>query len=60
MCKVKLHPQESLDKVDELVALLDKCIAEYKELWNWRNYEKGVEKFLTHMENRRAELLALK
>ena len=60
LCKVKLHPQESLDKVDELVALIDKVAEEYAELWNFRNYEKGQEKFLTHMQNRRAELLALK
>ena len=44
----------------ELVALLDKCMDEYKSLWMYRNYEKGIEKFLAHMENRRAELLALK
>ena len=60
ICKVKLHPEQSVDKVDELVALLDKCMDEYKSLWMYRNYEKGIEKFLAHMENRRAELLALK
>ena len=60
VCKVKLHPAESVDKVDELVELLDKCADEYVKLWNHRNYEKGVEKFLVHLTNRRAELLALK
>ncbi len=60
VCKVKLHPAESVGKVDELVALIDKIIPEYTELWNARNYEKGVEKFLEHLTSRRAELLALK
>ena len=60
LCKVKLHPAESVDKVDELVALIDKVAEEYKELWNFRNYEKGQEKFLVHMQSRKAELLALK
>ena len=60
LCKVKLHPQDSVDKVDELVALIDKVAEEYKELWNYRNDEKGQEKFLIHMQNRKAELLALK
>ena len=53
-------PEIILDKVDELVALIDKVAEEYKELWNYRNYEKGQEKFLIHMQNRKAELLALK
>ena len=60
LCKVKLHPAESVDKVDELVDLIDDIAAEYVELWDYRNYEKGKEKFLTHMHDRREELLALK
>ena len=59
ICKVKLHPEQSAGKVGELVALLDKCMEEYKSLWMYRNYEKGIEKFMAHLENRRAELLAL-
>ena len=43
-----------------LVALLDRVTEEYQELWKYRNYERGVEKFLTHMQSRREELLALK
>ena len=60
LCKFKLHPQESLDQIDSLVALIDKVAEEYVELWDFRNYEKGKEKFLNHMQNRKAELLALK
>ncbi|MBQ2955292.1 MAG: family 20 glycosylhydrolase [Clostridia bacterium] len=60
LCKVKLHPQDSVGKVDELVAMIDEIVPEYTELWNFRNYEKGIDKFLKHMTDRRAELLALK
>jgi hypothetical protein len=50
----------SAEKIDELVAMIDAIREEYIELWNFRNYEKGIEKFLLHIDNRRAELLALK
>ena len=33
---------------------------EYEALWNYRNYEKGIEKFMTNLQKRREELLALK
>ena len=60
ICKIKLNPAPTAEKVDELVAMIDAIRAEYVELWNFRNYEKGIEKFLTHIDSRRAELLALK
>ena len=60
ICKVKLHPAQSVDQVDTLVALIDHILPEYTALWNIRNYEMGIEKFLTHLHGRRAELLALK
>lgn len=60
VCKVKLHPQDSLDKVDSLVALIDKILPEYIEIWNYRNFEMGIARFRDHLLSRRAELLALK
>ena len=60
ICKIKIHPTPTVKKVDELVALIDQLREEYIELWCFRNFEKGVEKFLSHLDNRRAELLALK
>ena len=60
VCKVKLHPQDSLDKVDSLVALIDKIFPEYIEIWNYRNFEMGIARFRDHLLSRRAELLALK
>ncbi|MBR5231368.1 MAG: family 20 glycosylhydrolase [Clostridia bacterium] len=60
ICKVKLHPQESVGEVDRLVALIDEIIPEYIEIWNIRNYEMGIERSLNHFKSRRAELLALK
>jgi len=60
ICKVKLHLEESVDRVDELVALIDKILPEHIEIWNYRNYEMGVARFLDQLKARRAELLALK
>ena len=60
ICKVKLHPQESVDKVDELVALIDKILPEYIELWNHGNYEMGIARSQGYLTSRREELLALK
>ncbi len=59
-CKVKLHPQESVGQVDTLVALIDKILPEYIEIWNCRNFEQGINRFLGHIYARREELLALK
>ncbi len=60
LCKVKLHPAQSADKAQELAALIDRITEEYKELWDFRNYERGKELFLKQMQDRKAELLALK
>ncbi|MBQ2928725.1 MAG: family 20 glycosylhydrolase [Clostridia bacterium] len=60
LCKVKLHPQDSIDKVDELVALIDKLLPEYIEIWNYRNFEMGIARSEGYLTSRRAELLALK
>jgi hypothetical protein len=60
ICKLKMNPAPTAEKIDEVVAMIDQIRPEYVELWNFRNYEKGIEKFLTHIDNRRKELLALK
>ena len=60
ICKVKLHPQDSLDQVDELVALIDRILPEYVETWNYRNFEMGIARSHGYLIARRAELLALK
>ena len=60
LCKVKLHPQDSIDKVDELVALIDKILPEYIEIWNYRNFEMGITRSEGYLTSRRAELMALK
>ena len=60
ICKVKLHPQESVGQVDALVALIDKILPEYEELWKYRNYEMGIARSYGYLTARREELLALK
>lgn len=60
VCKVKLHPQDSIDKANGLAALIDKILPEYIEIWNYRNFEMGIARFRDYLIARRAELLALK
>ena len=60
VCKVKLHPQKSAGEADRLAAMIDKILPEYIELWNIRNYEMGIERFLGYLQGRKEELLALK
>ncbi len=60
ICKVKLHPQDSVDKVDDLVALIDRILPLYIDLWNHTSYEMGVARSRDYLLSRRAELLTLK
>ena len=60
ICKVKLHPQDSIGEVDALVELIDRILPEYIEIWNYRNFEMGIARFRDNLISRRAELLALK
>ena len=60
ICKVKLHPQESVGKVDELVKLIDRILPEYIELWNHSNFEMGIARSQGYLMSRREELLALR
>ena len=59
ICKLKLHPEASKGRARELAGTIDELIPEYTRLWNLRNYERGVEKFLAHLTARMDELLAL-
>ena len=58
-CKVKLHPERSGREAAELISMIDHIIPEYTQIWNFRNYERGINKFLDHLMNRRDELKAL-
>ena len=59
VCKVKLNPEITKEKADALVKMLDLAIEEYEELWNFRNYAKGIEKFMVHLKGRKEEILAM-
>ena len=39
--------------------MIDEILPEYIEIWNYRNYEMGIERFVGHLKARRSELLAL-
>ena len=58
-CKVKLHPRDSIKEAKELAAMIDEILPEYIEIWNYRNYEMGIERFVNHLKSRRDEMLAL-
>ena len=58
-CKVKLHPMDSIKEAKALAAMIDDILPEYIEIWNFRNYEMGIERFVNHLKSRRDELLAL-
>ena len=60
VCKVKLHPQASAGKAQELADMIDHLLPEYTEIWNIRNYEMGIERFVSQLKARRDELRALK
>ncbi len=59
VCKVKLNPEITKEKADALVKMLDLAMEEYEELWNYRNYERGIDKFMVHLKGRKEEILAL-
>lgn len=59
LCKVKLHPSESVREAQALADMIDRLLPEYQALWRIRNYEKGVERFSKDLLARRDELRAL-
>ena len=60
VCKVKLHPQASIEKAQELADMIDHILPEYTEIWNIRNYEMGIERFVGYLKARRDEMRAMK
>ena len=60
LCKVKLHPRESVGEAQALADRIDGLLPEFRELWLIRNYEKGIERFWGYLVSRRDELRALK
>ena len=59
ICKVKLHPEASASEAQELANRLIRLLPEYRDLWNLRNYEKGIERSYNHFASRAKELRAL-
>lgn len=59
-CKIRIGYEFSNEKLDELIELSDKLAEEFHELWNMRNFERGVEIFKSQITDRKNELLALK
>jgi len=59
LCKIKLHPQQSASEAHALADMIDNLLPEYVDIWNIRNYEMGIERFLSQLKARRDELRAL-
>lgn len=60
VCKVKLHPQASVEEAHALADMIDGLLPEFAALWRARNYEKGMERFYGYLTARRDEMRALK
>ena len=59
LCKVKLHPMDSVREAHELADRIDRILPEYEEIWCIRNYPKGAERFADQLRARQKELRAL-
>jgi hypothetical protein len=57
--KIRMRQKVDNDKRTYLLKLIDEIYQEYYELWCMRNYEKGVENYLTQLSERKKELLML-
>lgn len=60
LCIIRVKKDITCDKINELVGVIDRMIPEFRELWCKRNYEKGVELFISHLEMHRADLMEMK
>ena len=60
VCKVKLHPQASVEEAHALADMIDGLLPEFAALWRARNYEKGMERFYGYLTARRDEMRARK
>ena len=54
--KIRLHQSVSAEKAAYLTALIDKIADEYKLLWQRLNFDKGMEDFLSQLEDKKKEL----
>ncbi len=56
LCKLRMGNIIDAAEAKRLIALIDGIYYEFKCLWNTRNYENGMERFLGVLNARRAEL----
>ncbi len=60
LCKPRYGEKKlTAEKKEELCALIDRMIPEYKELWLLENYENGMDIFVKVLEARRKEIVEL-
>ncbi len=59
LLKVRMHQKVSPEQCEYLCNYIDEIAAEHKELWLFRNYEKGIEIFLGQLEDKKQQLREL-
>ncbi len=59
LLKVRLHQKVTPEHCEDLCEYIDEIAAEHKELWLYRNYEKGMEDFLGQLEDKKQQLREL-
>ena len=59
LCRLRGKNRIDKAKSDELCAVIDWMIPEYKRLWLSQNYEKGVEVFVGQLKMHRRDLLKM-
>jgi len=57
---IRMHQTADNAKIDELVSLIDDITREHTELWDMENYPIGKEFYLDQINDRKAELLAMR
>lgn len=57
-CKLRLELPLRTEEKENLLALADEIEAGYRDLWNRRNFEKGMEIFLDQLKEHREALTA--
>ena len=60
LCKMKLGKKHTKDELDALLDMMADMHDEYYELWCYRNYEHGVDRFLGQLDMHRRELEELR
>ena len=60
LCIVRMKRSASCEKIDELIALIDRIRAEHVSLWERDNFGAGLERSVELLDRHRKELLEMR